>query len=90
MDNFRFEALALLKNIKNVKRGIETRSRIICILKLKDASLIEISKTVKKGSTTISYHLKNMEKEGIVIKVNKRWKLTGKGQQDLLSFIQHS
>ncbi|MCS7385975.1 MAG: winged helix-turn-helix domain-containing protein [archaeon GB-1867-005] len=83
----KYEALAFLRSIKNVRKGLLTRSKIIRLLKTRAATTKELAGNVKLSYSTVRRHLKMMEKEGIVIKVYRKWKLTGKGQQDLLKYL---
>jgi predicted transcriptional regulator len=83
---------AYLQKIRNNKKGIKTRSKIIKILKKnKRLTIKEISKTILKSKTVIRMHLRNLEREGIIIK-NKTGKayiysLSGIGQKQLEEVI---
>ena len=87
MSEANYEALAFLRTIKNVKKGLITRSKIIRILKTRSSTTKEIANEVNLSYSTVRRHLKLMEKEGIVIRIYRKWKLTGKGQQDLLKYL---
>jgi len=82
-----YEALAILRRIKNTRKGIEIRSKIIRTLRHRLATISELSKLVNRSYSTIRYHVKNMEKEGIVMRFNNKWRLTGKGQQSMEAFL---
>jgi predicted transcriptional regulator len=83
---------AYLQKIRNNKKGIRTRSKIIKILKMnKKLTIKEISKTISRSKTVIRRHLKNLEREGIIIR-NKTGKahiysLSGIGQKQLEEVI---
>ncbi|MEM2083799.1 MAG: winged helix-turn-helix domain-containing protein [Nitrososphaerota archaeon] len=83
---------AYLQKIRNNKKGIKTRSKIIKILKRNNKLTIkEISKTISRSRTVIRRHLKNLEREGIIIK-NKTGKtniysLSGIGQRQIEEVI---
>ncbi|MEN2974016.1 MAG: winged helix-turn-helix domain-containing protein [Candidatus Caldarchaeales archaeon] len=78
---------AYLSRIKNVKRGIDTRSRILEIISSKPSTLKNIAEEVKRSNSSVRRHLKNMEAEGIVksYKYKRRviWTQTGMGQTEL-------
>lgn len=82
---------AYLKKIRNNKKGIRTRSKIIKILKMnKKLTIKEISKTISRSKAVIRRHLRNLEREGIITK-NKAGKaniysLTGIGQKQLTEY----
>jgi len=83
---------AYLQKIRNNKKGIKTRSKIIKILKMnKKFTIKEISKTISRSKTAVRRHLRNLEEEGIIIK-NRAGKtyiysLTGIGQKQLEEVI---
>lgn len=84
---------AYLQKIKNTKRGVKTRSKIIEILKMnKSFTIGEISEKILKSKTVIRRHLKNLEREGIVImnKIGKAhtYSLSGIGQRRLEEVIK--
>ena len=82
---------AYLRRIKNVKRGVSTRSRIIDALKQKPLTVSELAELMELSPSTIRRHLRNMSREGIVLKFKadrkRLWKLTGIGQAALEEVI---
>lgn len=82
---------AYLRRIKNVKRGISTRSRIIDALKQKPLTVNELAELMELSPSTIRRHLRNMLREGIVLSFRaekkRLWKLTGIGQAALEEVI---
>mgnify|MGYP001772766011 FL=1 len=76
---------AYLARIKNVKRGIDTRSKILELIQSKPLTLKKIAETVGRSSSSVRRHLKNMESEGIVksqkYKGRTIWISTGIGQK---------
>lgn len=82
---------AYLRRIKNVKRGVSTRSRIIDALKQKPLTINELAELMEMSPSTIRRHLRNMLREGIVLKFKSEkkrlWKLTGIGQTALEEVI---
>ena len=82
---------AYLRRIKNVKRGVSTRSRIIDALKQKPLTINELAELMEMSPSTIRRHLRNMSREGIVLKFKSErkrlWKLTGRGQTALEEVI---
>jgi len=75
---------AYLRMIRNVKRGVSTRSRIIDALKQRPLTIKELAELMQLSPSTIRRHLRNMSREGIVLKFKSEgkrlWKLTGVGQ----------
>lgn len=84
---------AYLQKIRNTKKGIKTRSKIIKNLKMNESLTIkEISEKISKSKTVIRRHLKNLEREGI-IKISKigkayAYSLSGTGQKQLEEVIK--
>lgn len=84
-----YESQSYLTIIRNVDRGLKTRSSIIKALKEGYTTIRGISEATGIRYQTILRHLKNMEKEGVVIRrpgKPYKWNLTGKGQQNVLQF----
>lgn len=82
------EALAFLRNIKNVKKGLTTRSKIIRVLKKSRSSAKEIANKINMSYSAIRRQLKLMEKENIVREIGRKWILTGYGQRELTDFMK--
>ena len=82
---------AYLRRIKNVKQGVSTRSRIIDALKRRPLTIDELAELIELSPSTIRRHLRNMLREGIVLKFRSErkrfWKLTGIGQVALEEVI---
>ena len=78
---------AFLRSVKNVRRGVLTRSRIIDIISVKACTLDQLSKELGLSESSIRRHLKNMLAEGVVEKIRYKgkvlWKLGESGQLDL-------
>lgn len=76
---------AYLYRIKNVKKGLDTRSRILELIESKPLTIKEISERVNRSTSSIRRHIKNMEAEGIVksqkYKGRLLWMPTGIGQR---------
>lgn len=82
---------AYLQKIRNNKKGIRTRSKIIKILKRnRKLTIKEISEMVLRSKTVIRRHLRNLEREGIITKnrIGKIniYSLTGIGQKQLTEY----
>ncbi|MFQ5911536.1 MAG: ArsR family transcriptional regulator, partial [Thermoplasmata archaeon] len=82
------DARAYLSGMRNIERGLQTRSSIIQVLATKgSASVSEISSVLPRCQGTIRRHLRNMEDRRIAVKVRKKrpfiWDLSGAGQQSL-------
>ncbi|MCL7383390.1 MAG: winged helix-turn-helix domain-containing protein [Thaumarchaeota archaeon] len=76
---------AYLARIKNVKKGVNTRSKILEVIKSRPLTLKSIAEQVGKSGSSIRRHLKNMEAEGIVKSQRYKgriiWMTTGVGQK---------
>ena len=81
-----YESLSYLTVIRNVERGVKTRTLIIRALRRGCESIREISEATGMKYQTILRHLRNMEREGVILRRSGnpcKWILTGKGQQNL-------
>jgi len=81
-----YESQSYLTVIRNVDRGLKTRSSIIKALKEGHTTIRGISEATGIRYQTILRHLRNMEKEGVVTRrpgKPYKWSLTGKGEQDV-------
>ncbi|MEM1569326.1 MAG: winged helix-turn-helix domain-containing protein [Candidatus Bathyarchaeia archaeon] len=84
-----YESQAYLTLIRNVDRGLRTRTLIIKALKSGCTSIGEVSKTTGLKYQTILKHIKKMEEEGIVVKRGEKpvkWLLTDRGQRSILIY----
>ncbi|MHA1864679.1 MAG: ArsR family transcriptional regulator [Candidatus Thorarchaeota archaeon] len=83
--------LAYLLRLRNVQRGLATRSMIIDLLDFKKwKTTTEIAKEVPVTAATVAYHLRNMERENVVVHhpKGKGWKLTPVQQTQLSEFLK--
>ncbi len=77
---------AYLKNIRNVKNGLDARSKILLFL---DEQVYSASKIAKESALTygvVMHHLHLLRAEGIVERKGRRrfvWLSTGLGQKRL-------
>jgi len=83
-----FHPNAYLSEIKNIKLGLRTRTRVISILEKHsvDARTVGVEASIHYG--VVMHHLRLLEAEGIVQRKSSKpicWGLTGKGQKRLLS-----
>lgn len=78
---------AYLTTVKNVRRGLETRSTIIEALEKEMLSVAEISKKTGVSQHRVRYHLRRLKTDRVVVRVGKgrkaKWRLTGMGQTSL-------
>ena len=82
--------LAYLLRLRNVQRGLETRSKIIDNLDSEEwKTPLNISKEVEVTASTIRYHLHNMEREDIVEREPRGngWRFAPMHQSELTEFI---
>ena len=82
--------LAFLILKRNIKPGLEARTKIISYLELTKSTTRKISKETDLSYKAVLYHLHLLEKESILRHRGKRffvWELTGIGQQKLVTRI---
>jgi DNA-binding IclR family transcriptional regulator len=81
---------AYLHWIRNVRRGLSTRTAILKELETnKNLSASRIATEVHVTSGTVSYHLRNMERENIVFRdpEGKGWRLGDFNQTTLTDYV---
>jgi DNA-binding transcriptional ArsR family regulator len=77
-----------LERVKNVKRGLKARTKILDALEKRSSNAAAIAKEKSLSYGVVMHHLRLLEKEGIVNRKGKRpyfWVLTGLGQKRLVS-----
>jgi len=77
-----------LERVKNVKRGLKTRTKILGALEKRSSDAATIAKEKSLSYGVVMHHLRLLEKEGIANRKGKRpyfWVLTGLGQKRLVS-----
>lgn len=83
----RFHPKAYLKSKRNVRTGLHTRTLIIETISKKPAHIKKIALETKLSYNSISYHVRTLNKEKIIISNTRKkpsvWKLTRFGQQKL-------
>ncbi len=80
--------LAFLILKRNIKPGLEARTKIISYLELTQSTTRKISKETDLSYKAVLYHLHLLEMENILRHRGKRffvWELTGIGQQKLVT-----
>lgn len=79
---------AYLRNIKNVKRGLETRTRILRTLARSEKTIGEIAIEAQFKYPRILRHMRHLEVERLVERLGDKkpfkWRVTGLGQQRLI------
>ncbi len=78
---------AFLMRIRNVKRGLVTRTRIASSLEGDSSTAKMLSEKAGVSYSCVLHHLHLMEDEQIVTREGRRpyiWKLTGLGQKRLI------
>jgi len=83
--------LAYLLRLRNVQRGLTTRSMIIDLLDFKIwNTTTDIANKMPVTAATVAYHLRNMEKEDVVVhhRKGKGWKFTPVHQTKLAEFLK--
>ncbi len=77
---------AYLQNMKNVKSGLEARTKILGVLDKQSVSASVAAGIVSMTYDVVMYHLRRLEVEQTVCRKGKRpcvWVLTGFGQKRL-------
>ncbi len=78
---------AYLHRVRNVRKGLRTRTKMIMVLEGSPSTVKELSEKIGLTSSAIRRQLRNMEAEGIVVQIRSGrrtlWKLTGVGQRTL-------
>jgi predicted transcriptional regulator len=81
-----FHPNAYLTNIRNITRGLRTRTQILYVLEKKSAHAKMIAKESELSYGVVLHHLKLLMTEDIVDRKGSRpynWTLTGMGQKRL-------
>jgi len=79
---------AYLSSIKNIKRGLQARTRILDILDRRSADAKTISGETEMHYGVVMHHLRLLEAEGIIERKQSKphvWMLTGLGQKRLVN-----
>jgi DNA-binding transcriptional ArsR family regulator len=79
---------AYLSNTKNIRRGLQARTRILDVLDKRSADAKTISKETEMHYGVVMHHLRLLEAEGIAERKQSKpyiWVLTGLGQKRLVS-----
>ncbi len=82
---------AYLGLIRNIRRGVITRSRILATVERQgQATTAAISRQVHVSYSTVLYHLRNMLRERLVERSSdtKEWRLGPVRQLSLTDFVQ--
>jgi len=77
---------AYLSSIKNIKRGLRARTRVLGILEKHSADAKAVSAEAEMSYGVVVHHLRLLEIEGIVERKGGKphcWSLTGLGQRRL-------
>jgi predicted transcriptional regulator len=79
---------AQLASIRNVRRGLKARTKILNVLEAHSGNVRTIAKEVTMHYGTVLHHLNLLKLEGIVRREGTRpsvWALTGAGQKRLVN-----
>jgi DNA-binding transcriptional ArsR family regulator len=79
---------AYLSNIKNIKRGLRARTKILSVLDKGSADTKTIAKETGMRYSVIMHHLRLLEAEGIAERKGSKphiWAVTGLGQKRLVN-----
>jgi len=81
---------AYVRIVKNVRPGLESRTKILLALERELLTAREIAEKVGMSYGAVLEQLRNLERDGVVERVGKRpyrWRLTGLGQQSISDFV---
>jgi DNA-binding transcriptional ArsR family regulator len=79
---------AYLSSIKNVKRGLKARTRVLSVLERHSVDAKTVGSEAGMPYTVVMHHLKLLKSEGIVERKGDKpylWLLTGLGQKRLVN-----
>jgi DNA-binding transcriptional ArsR family regulator len=79
---------AYLSNIRNIKRGLRARTKILNVLSGGAVDAKTIAKKTEMPYSVVMHHLRLLEAEGIVKREGSKphvWMLTGLGQKRLVN-----
>ena len=77
---------AYLENVRNVKSGLRTRSKILETIEDEPSDAAKIAKTTAMSYNVVMHHLHLLRNEGIIARSGRRpyhWATTGLGQKRL-------
>ncbi len=87
----RIEPEAYLRSLRNVRRGLRARSRLISAVRNgKSTKGQEISREAGLSYGAAMRHLRNMKAERIVEKNKSGWRLTGLGQRAVSEYLRRA
>lgn len=82
-----FHPNAYLSEIRNVRRGLASRTKILKVLERRNVTASTLAKESKLSYRVVLHHLRLLEDEEIVMRRGLKkpysWKMTGVGQQRL-------
>jgi DNA-binding transcriptional ArsR family regulator len=79
---------AYLSNIRNIRRGLQARTRILAVLEKRSGDVKSVAKESEMSYGVVMHHLKLLRAEGIVERKGSKphiWVLTGLGQKRLVN-----
>jgi len=79
---------AYLSNIKNIRRGLQARTRILDVLDKRSVDAKTIAKETGMHYGVVMHHVRLLEAEGIIERKQSKphiWVVTGLGQKRLVN-----
>jgi len=79
---------AYLSNIKNIRRGLQARTRILDVLDKRSVDAKTIAKETGMHYGVVMHHIRLLEAEGIIERKQSKphiWVVTGLGQKRLVN-----
>lgn len=83
-----FHPKAYLSNIKNIRRGLQARTRILDVLDKRSVDAKTVAEETEMHYGVVMHHLRLLEAEGIIERKQSKpyiWVLTGLGQKRLVN-----
>ena len=82
-----YHPLARLMRTKNLRSGMDSRTKIIVLLEKESSTIKGLSEATGMKYSRVLHHLRHLEEEGSAEKLGERkpfkWQLTGRGQRKL-------
>jgi predicted ArsR family transcriptional regulator len=85
--NRSFHPNAYLQQVRNVRRGLRARTRILNVLEKRSSGAAGIAKETSMSYNVVMHHLRLLQMDGTVDRKGSRpyiWMLTGLGQKRLV------
>lgn len=82
-----FHPNAYLQQVRNVRKGLRARTKILSVLEKRSSGAAGVAKETSMSYNVVMHHLRLLQKDGTVDRKGRRpyvWILTGFGQKRLV------